>query len=148
MQRRAFLKATSAAIGAACVGAAATTSGCGAKLPKAEFAAGPTSAYPPGKLTPVGGGIDAFILHDPDKGFAALSGRCTHWGCGVEEDEDAPGALKCPCHGSRFASDGALLEGPADRPLDWLLLKAEGGTLSVDPAQVVPAGTFVRVAVS
>jgi Rieske Fe-S protein len=143
MQRRTFLKATSAALSAACLGAAA--SGCGANLPKAQFPAGAPSAYPPGKLTPIAGDVDAFILHDPDKGYAAISGKCTHWGCGVEEDDDSPDTLKCPCHGSRFASDGALLEGPAERPLDWLLLKTDAAGLVVDPTQTVPAGTFIRL---
>lgn len=46
-----------------------------------------------------------------------VSARCTHLGClvrwnSVEESWD------CPCHGSRFAPDGRILEGPARHPLE------------------------------
>ena len=41
-----------------------------------------------------------------------LSGVCTHLG-GVLRWNDAERSWDCPLHGSRFASDGALLEGPA-----------------------------------
>ncbi|MEU1280682.1 FAD-dependent oxidoreductase [Streptomyces sp. NPDC005805] len=66
------------------------------------------------------------VLHDGSGPVAArrdttgrlhrLSARCTHLGCLVAFDE-AEQAWSCPCHGSRFAADGAVLEGPAVRPL-------------------------------
>ncbi|WP_431982960.1 FAD-dependent oxidoreductase [Streptomyces qinglanensis] len=47
----------------------------------------------------------------------ALSPRCPHLGCLVRFN-DAETAWECPCHGSRFATDGSVLQGPATRPLD------------------------------
>ncbi|MEU7316841.1 FAD-dependent oxidoreductase [Streptomyces sp. NPDC007083] len=47
----------------------------------------------------------------------ALSPRCPHLGCLVRFN-DAETAWECPCHGSRFATDGTVLQGPATRPLD------------------------------
>ncbi|MFF0273915.1 FAD-dependent oxidoreductase [Streptomyces sp. NPDC004330] len=43
--------------------------------------------------------------------------RCTHRGCELGFDE-TEGTWECPCHGSRFAADGSVLQGPATRPLD------------------------------
>ncbi len=42
----------------------------------------------------------------------ALSARCTHMGCIVRWNP-AETSWDCPCHGSRFAQDGSVLEGPA-----------------------------------
>ncbi|MDD6051716.1 MAG: FAD-dependent oxidoreductase [Clostridiales bacterium] len=43
--------------------------------------------------------------------------RCTHLGCEMTWNPDE-GSWDCPCHGSRFAGDGAVLDGPAQTPVD------------------------------
>ncbi|MCE7083424.1 FAD-dependent oxidoreductase [Streptomyces sp. ST2-7A] len=57
------------------------------------------------------------VHRDPAGTVRALSARCTHLGCLVRFNE-VETAWECPCHGSRFDVDGAVLQGPATRPLE------------------------------
>jgi glycine/D-amino acid oxidase-like deaminating enzyme/nitrite reductase/ring-hydroxylating ferredoxin subunit len=54
---------------------------------------------------------------DDDGTLHAVSARCTHLGCLVRWN-DAERSWDCPCHGSRFAVDGTVLEGPAVHRLE------------------------------
>ncbi|MFG0335811.1 MAG: FAD-dependent oxidoreductase, partial [Maioricimonas sp. JB049] len=47
----------------------------------------------------------------------ACSPICTHLGCYVQWNR-AERSWDCPCHGSRFATDGQILQGPALDPLE------------------------------
>ena len=54
---------------------------------------------------------------DPDGTLRAVSPVCTHMYCQVSWN-DAERSWDCPCHGSRFAPDGTVLQGPAVKPLE------------------------------
>ncbi len=75
-------------------------------------------------------------------GVHAVSTVCTHLGCIVKP---TAAGFECPCHGSRFTSDGAVTGGPAPAPLPWLEVTVVGGTVVVDESATVPAGTKVAV---
>ncbi|MCW2921101.1 MAG: iron-sulfur binding oxidoreductase [Thermoleophilia bacterium] len=47
----------------------------------------------------------------------AVDATCTHQGCIVRHEPEAE-CWQCPCHGSRFALDGEVLQGPAIKPLE------------------------------
>jgi glycine/D-amino acid oxidase-like deaminating enzyme/nitrite reductase/ring-hydroxylating ferredoxin subunit len=56
------------------------------------------------------------VYRSPEGTVHAVSLRCTHLGC-LLRFNGAERSWDCPCHGSRFDVDGAVLEGPATRPL-------------------------------
>ena len=56
------------------------------------------------------------VYRDPSGCLHAVSSVCTHLGCLVKFN-GAEKTWDCPCHGSRFGVDGAVLDGPATRPL-------------------------------
>jgi len=63
-------------------------------------------------------------------GVEVLSAVCPHLGCEVPWNADE-GKFMCPCHGSQFAPDGSVLQGPAKRGMDTLPIKTEKEDLMV-----------------
>lgn len=78
----------------------------------------------PGEGTIVRAGVAQYAVHRDDAGVLhVLSARCTHLGCIVGWNP-ADRAWECPCHGSRFAGDGTLVQGPATSDLPRRSLEA------------------------
>ena len=57
----------------------------------------------------------------------ALRAECTHLGCLVQPELGGVGGFACPCHGSKYAADGAVQRGPAPRPLALARVTAREG---------------------
>lgn len=60
---------------------------------------------------------------DPDDVIHSVSPTCTHLGCTVRWNH-AEKSWDCPCHGSRFSVDGAILNGPATEPLERIEIES------------------------
>jgi Rieske Fe-S protein len=56
------------------------------------------------------------VFRSQDGQLQAVAGKCTHMGCDIKWN-GAETSWDCDCHGSRFAPDGRVLEGPALAPL-------------------------------
>lgn len=76
-----------------------------------------TDRIPPGEARVLPDGVGKKgVYRDVDGNLHAVSLRCTHLGCLLRFNA-AERSWDCPCHGSRFSVDGAVLEGPAVHPL-------------------------------
>ncbi len=77
----------------------------------------PTADPAPGEgLIAASGREQHAVYRDEGGELHRLSARCTHLGCIVAWNP-AERSWDCPCHGSRFAATGEVLQGPAVEPL-------------------------------
>ena len=79
--------------------------------------------------SPIG---NLLVIPDPAQTsqVIAVNPTCPHANCTVAWTK-AETAFVCPCHGSKFASSGAVQQGPADKPLATYTTKIEGGSILV-----------------
>ena len=90
--------------------------------------------FPPGR---------SIAIFRDGEGVFAISKVCTHLGCIVKAEGDE---FHCPCHGSRFARNGAVIKGPAPKSLAWVsVTRVAAGTYVIDEGKTVPLGTKVSV---
>lgn len=155
-ERRAFLAGALTVLGLTAAASVVTTALGRALGRNADAAAGgpagpdptgaPVTAAPGGGTAvlaladlPVGGvadftdpatGAAAFAVRPADGTVLAYARACPHQGCPVELPPAADDTIECRCHNSAFdPADGAVLAGPATRPLQRIPVAVEGDSV-------------------
>ncbi|MEO5705128.1 MAG: Rieske (2Fe-2S) protein [Candidatus Limnocylindrales bacterium] len=74
------------------------------------------------------------VVATVDGTWYSVEDRCTHAGCAFSEDADLDGSdIVCNCHGSEFdIRTGAVLRGPAERPVRSIAVRVVGDEVEVD----------------
>ena len=68
-----------------------------------------------------------------DGNLYAFDDTCTHAGCSLAMGQLAGTTVTCSCHGSQFdVTSGAVLRGPAQRPVRSRVVEAQGEDLLVE----------------
>ena len=146
--RRDFLnEVTLAALGIAGLGAAVVTyqylSPNVLFEPSPTFRAGNPDLFPVNSVTYIQD-QQVYIVRT-NEGFYAVSAVCTHLGCITQWKPEA-GQIQCPCHGSKFKSDGGKIEGPAPRPLPHFAMSlTTDGELLIDKLQTTTPGKILKI---
>jgi cytochrome b6-f complex iron-sulfur subunit len=141
LSRRYFLESVGfGAIGIAVAGSIALTgeylSPNVLKEPPTKFKAGLPENYSPGSTT-LNKEQKVYIMRAKEGYFYALSAVCTHLGC-ITNWKSEEGIIACPCHGSKFNTEGKKIAGPAPRPLQRFLMTLDDhGQLIVDKSIIV-----------
>jgi Rieske Fe-S protein len=128
ISRRDMMVLTGAVVAGCCAG-------CGgpARLDKAPETvdAGPVTQWGSAGVDPrFKDSFGFYMISDGTKVYAQ-SAQCTHRACTVDVANEG---FECPCHGSKFAKDGHVVDGPAKKPLPRLAIDVDGsGHLIVHP---------------
>ncbi len=77
------------------------------------------------KVDGINGGNTILITRTSEKEFIVLAAQCTHKNVEVKLPKN--GIIKCPAHGSRFKTDGSLVEGEAQKPLQKIVSSFNAG---------------------
>jgi len=80
--------------------------------------------------SPAGLGRPIVVAALEGGGYAALDATCTHLGCLVAFSARSK-EVECPCHGSSFATSGAVTGGPATTPLARYAASADASAVTV-----------------
>jgi cytochrome b6-f complex iron-sulfur subunit len=108
--------------------------------PFGDVTAGRVTQFPEGTLTHVS--MTPVFLGRDAAGFYALTSTCTHAGCTVAAQGSGPTAqLACPCHGSLYDRDGAVVRGPAAVPLAHFAVEVANGNVIIHGGTQVDAAT-------
>jgi Rieske Fe-S protein len=70
------------------------------------------------------------VARDGENSFVVTRAVCSHMTCTLRFNQ-LNATLDCPCHGSSFEFDGAVVNGPATRPLNRLTTEFDGQTLGI-----------------
>ena len=73
---------------------------------------------------------NVIVFRNGNNNLSAVSLLCTHQGCSVDWKKSS-NSLYCPCHGSEFAADGKVINGPAQSPLSTFEVKEENQSILV-----------------
>jgi cytochrome b6-f complex iron-sulfur subunit len=93
-------------------------------------------AEPPGTRALVAGlaGEPTYltIQEDGTLDSKGIVDNCTHLGCTFPWN-NVDQQFQCPCHGSRYAPDGTVVRGPANRPLQLVRVAVKGDRILISP---------------
>ena len=82
-----------------------------------------TADLPAGEGDVLSSGLKKIAVYrDYDNSLKAFSAVCPHLGCIVQWNRDEK-SFDCPCHGSRFATDGTVINGPSKTDLHKINIK-------------------------
>jgi cytochrome b6-f complex iron-sulfur subunit len=111
--------------------------------PPTTFRAGSPDLYPLDSVTFLQD-QQVYIVRTA-QGFYAVSAVCTHLGC-ITQWKPEDNLIACPCHGSKFRSDGTKVAGPAPRPLPHFAVSLTAdGELLVDKLEIVGMNQALKV---
>lgn len=138
MNRRTFIKTSSALCGLTLAGVAALNESC-SKSGVSTSPQGPTvnfsldlSQATNSFLNQNGGSVysNGVIVANINGTFVALAQACTHMGCSINYNQSGTNFV-CPCHNGIYSTNGSVVSGPPPAPLKKYTISKNGTILTI-----------------